>query len=220
MIVVVVALLIASSTAFSQDQRTSFGIRGGVNFQNINGKDFNNNDLDFDLVTRFHVGVTVDIPIAPEFYIQPGLLYTTKGAKSESEFLGLYSALDYNLSYLELPIHFLYKPVLGNGHLILGVGPYLGYGIGGKAKYTLNSISSEGDIEYTNEYDGLYDPNNFKPLDIGGNLFFGYEFAAGIRIQVNTQLGLVNINSKNTTLNDDNTSFRNTGFGLSIGYQF
>jgi len=208
------------STAYSQDQSTSFGIRGGVNFQNINGKDFNNNELNFNLVPRFHAGISIDVPIAPDFYIQPGLLFSTKGAKSEGEFLGLYSALEYNLSYLELPIHFLYKPVLGRGHLILGFGPYVGYGIAGTAKYTLSDVTTERDIDFTKEYSGLYDPNKFNPIDIGGNLFFGYEFTIGIRIQLNTQLGLTNINSKNTSLSNDNTSFKNTGFGLSLGYQF
>jgi hypothetical protein len=220
MILAVALFLLVSSAAYSQDQRTSFGIRGGVNFQNINGKDFNDRDLDFNLVTRFHAGLSVDVPIAPDFYIQPGLFFTTKGAKSEGEFLGLYSAIEYNLSYLELPIHFLYKPTLGSGHLILGFGPYVGYGIGGKTKYSLSDISTERDIDYTKEYDGLYDPNKFNPLDVGANIFFGYEFPAGIRIQINTQLGLVKINSKNNTLNNDNTSFKNTGFGLSVGYQF
>jgi hypothetical protein len=39
------------------------------------------------------------------------------------------------ISYLELPLNFLYKPMLGKGHLLLGFGPYVAFGIGGKATY-------------------------------------------------------------------------------------
>lgn len=216
----VATLLLLGSTAYAQDQRTSFGIRGGVNFQNIAGTDYNGSDLDFGLITGYHLGVSVNIPIAPDFYFQPGLLYTTKGGKTENDFLGIASALEYNLSYLELPLNFLYRPALGNGHLILGFGPYIGYGISGRSKYTISSVSSERDIDFTNDYDGLYDSDKMNPLDIGANLFFGYEFPIGVFIQLNTQLGLTKINSNNNTLSNDQTSFKNIGFGLSLGYQF
>ena len=62
---------------------TTFGIRGGVNFQNINGKDEDGNKLSNDLVTRFNFGVNAEIPVGTDFYFQPGLLFTTKGAKNE-----------------------------------------------------------------------------------------------------------------------------------------
>ena len=39
-----------------------------------------------------------------------------------------------NLSYIEIPVNLLYKPVVGNGKLLLGFGPYIAYGIGGKYK--------------------------------------------------------------------------------------
>ena len=61
--------------------KPSFGIYGGINFQNINGKDASGTKLENSLVTKFHVGVNEDIPIAPEFYFQVGLQFIGKGAK-------------------------------------------------------------------------------------------------------------------------------------------
>lgn len=60
-------------------QAQSFGVKAGVNFQNMNTK-ANGKSKSFDLGSRFHIGVDYDIPIAPDFYFQPGLLFSTKGA--------------------------------------------------------------------------------------------------------------------------------------------
>ncbi|HEY3369775.1 MAG TPA: porin family protein [Prolixibacteraceae bacterium] len=214
-------LVMFGFSAMSQSEGISFGLKGGVNFQNINGKDASGDKLEFDMVTRFNAGVVVEIPVAPEFYFQPGLLYTTKGAKASKDFLGVGTSGEYNLSYIELPLNLLYKPLLGKGHLLLGFGPYVAYGLGGKAKFEIGNVSEERDIVFANDYTspshyGQY----FKRLDYGGNLFFGYELANGISLQLNTQLGMAKINADNTTYPNDDTSFKNTGFGLSLGYMF
>ncbi len=215
------ALLLSGLFANAQNNGISFGLRGGVDLQTINGKDLSGDALKLGMVPRFNAGIVVEIPVAPDFYLQSGLLYTTKGAKSESSFLGLDMSVEYNLAYIELPLSFLYKPVLGNGHFLLGFGPYLAYGIGGKATYTIGGSSTEEKIEYTKEYTSLnpFDWKYFKALDYGGNLFFGYEFKFGLSVQVNTQLGLAKINADNT-LSSNKSEFRNTGYGLSLGYMF
>ena len=212
-------LILSGFAAQSQAQGISFGLRAGFDMQNINGKDFDGDNLELDLVPRFNVGAVVEIPVAPDFYFQPALLFSTKGAKTEEEFLGQDLSLEYNLGYLELPLSLLYKPMLGNGSFFLGFGPYLAYGITGKAEYTVNNVTTEEDIEWTNEYDGMNVLSQFKPLDFGANVFFGYELASGISFQLNTQLGLVQINPDPDNT-DNETSLKNTGFGVSLGYRF
>jgi hypothetical protein len=216
------ALILLGISAKSQTSGISFGLRGGVNLQTINGKDLNGDKLDLSMAPRFHAGVVVSIPIVPDFYFQPGLMYSTKGAKSSSDFMGLNMAAEYNISYIELPVSFLYKPSLGNGHFFLGFGPYIAYGIGGKAKFTIDNTSTEDKIVFGNEYTSLlpYDWKYFNRLDYGGNLFFGYELKSGLSLQLNTQLGLAKINADNTTYPNNKSEFRNTGFGLSLGYNF
>lgn len=157
--------------------KTAFAILGGVNFQNFNGKDHNGDKLENELIAGFHAGFNVQIPIAPEFYFQPGLIFSTKGSKNVTGSL----ESTYKLSYLELPLSLVYKAQVGNGFFMLGFGPYVGYGLSGKATYVNGSVEVNEDIEFTNEVkagDPLLTPY-FKALDIGGNLFFGYELVGG-----------------------------------------
>lgn len=217
----IAVLMIFGFSAMSQTEGISFGLRGGVNFQNINGKDRSGDNLKLDMATRFNAGVVIQVPVAPEFYFQSGLLYTTKGAKSSKDFLGVGTTGEYKLSYLELPLNFLYKPLLGTGHLLLGFGPYVAYGLSGKAKFKIGNVSNDQNIVFAKDYSNVNAYGQyFKRMDFGGNLFFGYELSNGISLQLNTQLGLAKINADNTTDPNDKTSFKNTGFGLSLGYMF
>ncbi|MDD3742624.1 MAG: outer membrane beta-barrel protein [Lentimicrobiaceae bacterium] len=107
-------------------QELSFGIRAGFDMQNINGKDNEGDNLENKLLPGFNAGINVEIPVAPDFVLQPGLLFTTKGAKvAEINAYKVEGSANLHLSYIELPINFIYKPLLGSGHLLLGFGPYL-----------------------------------------------------------------------------------------------
>jgi hypothetical protein len=219
------ALLMTVSNAQKNEVdfgRTSFGIRGGINFQNINGKDQNGDNLDNSMVTRFHIGVNAEIPVGIDFYLQPGLLFTTKGAETGQVVLGQNMAGTVNLSYLELPVSLVYKPALGTGRLLLGFGPYVALGIGGKAKYETGGTKWEEDVKFKNtvKSSDAGDVSYFKPLDAGANLLVGYEFNNRFSFQLNTQLGLTKINPKYEGSVNDKSSFKNTGFGLSLGYRF
>lgn len=193
MMVLLLSLLVGGSTLFAQ----GLGLRAGLNFQNLTGDGFE----DGKMAPRFNIGVDYEIAVAPDFYFAPGLLFATKGSKYE--FLG--EDIQIGLNYLEVPLNLVYKPVLGDGNLIVAFGPYVGYGLGGKAK------SDEGDTDIDMGSDE--EENVFKALDMGANLSFGYMFGAGLSLQFNTQLGLVNISH-----GDD--AVKNTGFGLSLGYRF
>lgn len=201
---------------------TTFGVRAGFDMANINGKNQNGDPLKFDLVPRFNIGVVAEIPIATGFYVQPALLYTTKGANAEKDFLGLDMGTEYNLSYIQMPINLLYKPALGTGKMLIGFGPYVAYGVGGKAKYAVEGAKSEEKIKFTKEYTSLnpMDQNHFKPLDYGGNILLGYQLGSGISAQLNAQLGMAQIKSDNTLTPNSEVAFKNTSFGISIGYQF
>ena len=217
-----IILLLFGIKANSQDRGASFGIRGGVTLQTFAGKDLTGDKLVLDLVPRFNAGVVLEIPIADAFRFQTGLMYASKGAKSTSDFLGLLDmSAEYNLSYIEMPFNFLFKPALGNGYFLLGFGPYAAYGFAGKADLTVNNLSTEADIVFADEYDGLnpLDWKYFKHFDYGGNIFVGYEMSSGLLIQLNTQLGFAKINSDNTLVSDE-TEFMNIGYGISLGFNF
>jgi hypothetical protein len=215
---IALALILSTNLANAQMR---FGIVGGVNLQNLNGKNSNGDKLENDMIVGYHAGINVQIPIVPEFYFQPGVLFTTKGAKNEGSILGVATSSTYNLSYIELPLNFVYKGAIGNGFVLLGFGPYVSYGIMGKAKYEGGLLSYEDDIVFQNVIE-TGDPveTYFKAFDSGANVFAGYEMAGGLFIQLNTQFGLLKINPEYNSDPNDKTEVRNTGFGLSLGYRF
>lgn len=218
------------SAAFAQVQ---FGVRAGVNFSNAVVKDADGNKMPTNLLTGFHVGVTADLPVADEFSVSPGLLFNTKGYQYKESVGGVAVTLNQHPYYLELPINFVYKPELGNGRLLLGVGPYLAYGIGGRWKAKGSSsgttISKTGDMEFKSDIsstDSSYlDFNNLKtipyakPFDVGGALLIGYEFSNKFSIQLNGQMGLMNIAYK-IDGTETGERLKNMQFGLSVGYKF
>jgi hypothetical protein len=207
-------LLLSASLAVAQstnDSKTSFAVLGGVNFQNLNGKDFNGDKLENDMLLGYHAGVNIQLPIAPQIYFQPGLLYSVKGAKI--------STYKYKLSYVELPLNLVYKALLGKGYFMLGFGPYVAYAIGGKV---VPESGTAIDIKFKNVVE-TSDPSTvayFKALDAGGNIFAGYELASGIFLQLDTQFGMLKINPEDKRISGGKSSVKNTGFGLSLGYRF
>lgn len=209
------ALTISALAINAKAQTTTFGIRAGVNFQNINGKEFDGSDTDNKLKTGFNIGVNAEVPVAPDFYVQPGVLFSTKGAKSKDD-----DDIKVKLSYIEVPINFLYKPALGPGKLLLGVGPYIAFAVGGKAS---DQNGNEKDFKFKNEISAteyLTGTPYSKRIDAGGNLLAGYELSSKLSFQLNAQLGMVKINPKITGVSNDKTKYKNTGFGISVGYRF
>lgn len=208
------ATFLLAIAGYSQAGRPSFGVRAGINFQNLNGKQGDGDQLKNDLKPGFNVGVNAELPVAPDFYLQPGLLFSTKGARQDNAFGNEDAKI--KLSYLEVPVNLLYKPLLGQGRLLLGFGPYIAYAIGGE--YELGDAST--DIKWANEISGAQamDPY-FKRLDAGANLLFGYELSSKLSAQLNAQLGLLKINPRIMGQDNESTT-KNTGFGVSVGYRF
>jgi hypothetical protein len=214
---------------FSQAQKkttayngTTIGLRIGVNFQSINGKDENDNKLENDMLIGFNAGFNAEIPVAPDFYLQPGLLFSIKGTKSEDDVFGETYESKVKISYIEFPLNFIYKPTLGQGKLLLGFGPYVALGVGGKVEYNGAGSTVEQDVKFKNnvKVGDADDVFYVRPLDAGANLLAGYQFSNKLSFQLNAQLGLIKMNPKYEGVSDDNTSWKNTGFGLSFGYRF
>lgn len=209
---IVALVFLTGLNAFSQDTR--FAIQGAFNLQNLTGKDVTGDELDYDLAPAFNAGVNVIVPVAPDFYFQPGLYFAKKGAKmTEME-----EDVNMCVAYVELPLNFLYRGQLGNGYVLVGFGPYVAYGVKGKLK----SDSEEIDVEFKNEIpaDEPYGTLYMKAFDAGAGVYAGYETALGLYFQLNTQLGLLNINSKDNRTPDSEAVVKNVGFGLAVGYRF
>jgi hypothetical protein len=193
---------------------TAVGIHAGVNMFNINGKNAAGTELENKLKTGFSAGVNVAIPLGSGFYVQPGVDFTQKGAETANN-------IKTTLNYIDIPVNFVYKPILGTGNLVLGFGPYVGFGVSGKVK---NANGTTSDVEFKDEYDGTLPATTtqLRRSDAGANLLAGYEFANKLSVNLKAQLGLKDINPDmpDNSSSSDQTRFRNTGFGLSLGYRF
>jgi hypothetical protein len=142
----------STSTFFSSersDAPITFGITTGLNIANMT---FDQDGLSIspDSRTAFNIGLTVDIPLLESIYIKSGLFYTGKGCKFEDK----YSDVVYSPAYLEIPILASYRYDFSEAaQMQLNFGPYLAYGIGGKAKDDDDEEDFFGSDSDTNRFD-------------------------------------------------------------------
>lgn len=198
----IVLLTVASFLAFGITAGAQgLGVNAGVNFFNQTKKSNGNKVDDLKMLTGFHIGVDYEIGVAPDFYFAPGLQFSTKGTNED------FADKKAVLNYFEVPLNLVYKPLLGDGNLIVNFGPYLGYAISGKYK---NDIA-DTDIEF-----GSDDTDDYKPFDMGANIGFGYQLGMGLSFKLNAQLGLINIKPEG----DSDNLIKNNGFAFSVGYRF
>jgi hypothetical protein len=59
----------------------------------------------------------------------------------------------------------------------------------------------------------------YKGFDAGADIFAGYELGMGLLIRFNAQLGLLDMVTDVTNW-DGESVLKNTGFSLSVGYNF
>ncbi|SFW87871.1 porin family protein [Chitinophaga sancti] len=199
-VLLAVAGLLIAGVSFGQ---TKWGIVAGPQFSSYTTKGDNVSKQTSDLFTNVRAGITVDIPLAEEFYIGTGLLYSGKGGKD--------NGVKTNLSYLQVPVNFLFKPEVGTGKLNLGVGPYFAYGIAGKHKSTVGNAEVS-----VKAFDDEAGPGKLKKFDAGMGIVAGYELPVGLYLGLNADLGLINA-FDNT---DNGRAWHNTSFGVSVGYKF
>ncbi len=209
------ALLLSSSAIFAQ---TKFGVKGGVNFANVNVKE---DESPFSMspssITSFHVTGLADIPVSSIFSLQPGLSFTGKGFKVDmSEDGNTYKATA-NVYYLEIPINAVAKFPAGSGKFFIGAGPYAGIGLTGKTKTeTSGDIadlipSEKKDIKFGNNAE----EDDLKRADLGLNFLAGYELNNGLTLNGGYGLGLTNLEPKG-----NGASSKHKVFSISVGFLF
>jgi len=158
--------------------------------------------LDPKTMAGFHIGVVSEVPLAGNLFLQPGVLYSTKGSKYSI------AGVDMSISpsFLEIPVNGLYKFDLGPAKLLMFAGPYFAFGIGGSYEMPTES----GDISY-----GSGEDNDMKSFDLGLNFGAGAE-VNNLQITVQYGLGLTNL----SPVSDNNTEMKVAALGISMAYLF
>lgn len=212
--------------AGSAHAQSSAIIRGGVNLANVSVT--NNGGIDdAKTLTSFQVGVIGDLHLTSFLALQPGLLFTGKGTKTESGTEGSsnwYRATS-NPYYLEVPVNLVFKTPTGPTKFFAGAGPYIAMGIAGKNKVRGSilgaSFNSEEKIEWSND-----DPTTLnqeegtgfgilRRFDYGLNGTLGIE-TSNLVISANYGLGLAKLQSGSSSGDDNNNKHRVLSFTLGF----
>ncbi|MBY5957837.1 PorT family protein [Membranicola marinus] len=221
----ILVFVFTHQTAHAQ---TKVGITAGANFSKGYIENENGNVDETQGIPGIRAGLTFDIPVIGNIYIQPAAIYSQKGFKQNSNgFAGIDNEFKAQVSYFEVPVNLLYKPKVGSGNLVLGAGPYIGYGLGGQWETQTDVvigdiiIENSGDVIFKKDVkDGEFGNYLYgKPLDYGVNLLAGYDFWGVFSLQVQAQLGLANIQPE-VDGQKPGDIFHNRSLNVSVGYKF
>lgn len=163
----VLTMLFLGLTMGAQAQDLGFGIKGGLNFSSFSGSDAE--DLDFEGRTGYHLGLTMELPLGGNFAVQPEILYSTLGGKTNQLVLDRATDANFNVDYISVPVLIKYYLI---GGLNLEAGP----------QFSWNSKSEiEGDFEsqeVREEFDAIADET--KSFDVGGAVGLAYDLPFGL----------------------------------------
>jgi hypothetical protein len=218
----VLTLIVASFLMISANSQI---IRGGINFANITKT--NDGDIDdANMLTSFQVGLIGDWKLLPMLRLQPGIVFSGKGAKTEfgEPEDANYSRATTNPYYIEIPVNLVFKTPTGPVKFFIGAGPYLAIGVAGK----LENKGKVLGISYENEEDIVWsddDPTTLdyeegaglgimRRFDYGANITGGIEFTKLV-IGVNYGHGLAKLQSGSDSDADDDNKHR--VFSVTLG---
>lgn len=205
-----VALGVSAGT-FAQE--TSFGVKAGLNL----GKYSNASDAAKDyqkMNPSFYLTGYADLPVAPQFSIQPGLSLQGKGNKFSYDGNNLDGSTTTNVMALEIPVNAVYYiPTGASGSVFLGAGPYAAYSVSGKvkAKGSIGDFGTEGESDI--DFGG--DDRNQNAFDFGLNFMAGYRLPGGFTINAGYGLGLANLSPSDNS----NNKFSNRVLSFGVGFQ-
>lgn len=181
-------VLLGVGTVAHAQEPPRFGLVGGLQSSSLRSTVSTNG------LFGVHIGGMAELSLTDNIVIRPQLLYSLKGGSEDG--------LTVRLSYLELPVHAVYKTEVGSGKLFGGLGPYLGFMVSGRVS---DGVDSEA----------LTIGDDIKGFDAGLSLMGGYELTEqklSVNLFYNTGFANLNPGSSSTTKTTNGT------FGLSVAY--
>ncbi|MFZ4772087.1 MAG: porin family protein [Ferruginibacter sp.] len=198
-----------------------YGVKAGINIANWQGDavkslgsviDLTNGLVNTKSRTGFHIGGYVDIPLAENISIEPGLQYSQKGftlvgnLKIDAlKFIGANASAKIQADYIDIPI--LLKANLSKG-LFVYAGPQVAVLV--KNNLHLNA----GILGISLFSQDLNLTNNFNKTDITMVGGMGYRLDNGLQIAAGYDYGMSRV--------DKNSSFKayNRAVKISVGLTF
>jgi hypothetical protein len=205
-------------------------VQGGLNLANISKNDAGETN-DRNTLATFNAGAMVQFGISKVFDIETGLLFTGRGAKSNTYYGSNqddnYIKAKFNPYYVELPVNAVVKFPLstdGKSSIFVNAGPYVAVGVAGKSQVetkflgvtttSSESIKFNDDDPTTSGQEGArYD--RLKRFDYGLNFGAGIDLGT-VLLKANYGLGLAKISSLETN-NSDNDKNKYRTLSISVG---
>ncbi|MBC7904731.1 MAG: PorT family protein [Gemmatimonadaceae bacterium] len=224
----ILCLALASTLATAGfAQKSNAWIKGGLNLANVSTTSDGRID-EANMLPSFHVGLMGDIPIGGVVALQPGLLFTGKGSKTQTGNPGdnYYFKATSNPLYVEVPLNLIIKlPMAKETNFFFGAGPYAAIGVAGKNKSEGEVVgvdfSGKENIKFSDD-----DPttlNNQEGAGLGRMRRFDFGLNGTVGLQLNSVLfsvnyghGLTKINS--VAKNDDDKN-KHRVFSFSLGFR-
>jgi opacity protein-like surface antigen len=152
------------STALFAQSSANFGLKGGLNIASLKVEDQESSDSRLGL----HLGALAHIHLAPQFALQPEVVYSQQGMKTNVTG----TETTFKLDYINIPLMLQY--MFSNGFR-LEAGPQLGFLINAQV----------GNLENKEDY---------KSTDVALGVGLGYLSTSGLGINGRYNFGLTNIN--------------------------
>jgi hypothetical protein len=174
-------------------QEIAIGIKGGLNFANINpsqslGTTYNSR-------TGYHFGAFTLFKLS-KIGIQPEVLFSKQGTK----YTVSTQNVDANFDYINIPV--ILKIYLAAG-LNLQVGPQIGFVSGGDIKTTVSGVTNTQSAK-----------DFVKGSDTSIALGAGWDLPFGLNIDARYNLGV-----SSNSINGSSTTFKNQVFQISAGFK-
>lgn len=223
----------AMCAANAQEKALSAGVRAGLNINRLAYSGSGEAATKEALSSRagYHVGVVLDCRLVRNLYLQPGLYFTTRGAKLDET--GTEEGYKYsmtekvNMNYLQIPVSLSYRfPIGGIVKIDINAGPYFAAGLGGRVKdevtvsYNGEKASESASYDVFGKWSEEEPRGDFRRFDAG------LRFGAGVHIRKVSvgliyDLGLTNLlYTGEEHIWDKGTKYRNGSFQVSLGYDF
>tara|TARA_B110000967_G_C18839693_1_gene538670 strand:+ start:820 stop:1446 length:627 start_codon:yes stop_codon:yes gene_type:complete len=205
-LILIAAALFAITTVSAQD--IIFGAKAGVNLANVDA-----GEVDTDVVSSFHIGITAEFEISDTFSIQPELVYSLQGTSIITEARPLKLEVLYKTNFINLPI--MAKYYVSEG-ISLEAGPQIGFLINAEVETDItNSTDSSENISIT-----IDSKDNYKSIDFGFNVGVGYKLESGLNFTLRYNLGLSNLSDTGNENVTNDSEWKNRVLQLSVGYTF
>jgi opacity protein-like surface antigen len=209
-------LMASIFTLVSYGQDIKYGAKLGLNISSVSG-----DVSDAKPLIGVHLGGFAEIAINEKFAIQPELLFSTQGAKTE------YSESDVDFgSYSEestTKLNYLNVPVLAKYYVAekfaLLAGPQFGFLLSAKEDYSVTETFEGVTDSYSESYDAKDFYNSFA---LSFNIGASYSFTDKIFVDARYNLGLSSIAKDFTDEFGDSYSanIKNNVIQFSVGYKF